>query len=531
MADRHRARPAGMIERAGFGGVVVTSHHHATEAGITMLRRGGSAVDAAIAANAMLGVVAPETCGIGGDLFALVHDGVAAAPEALNASGWAGSGYDRATVDGMTEIALDHPLTVTVPGCVRGWKALHDRHGSLPWDEVFAPAIEVAHRGFPVSVELAAALAERASRLSAQPGAGELYPSGVTPVAHTKMMRPSLAHTLTVISDDGGEDFYGGEVAAAIRTATSDVLTSDDLAGWEPEWVPPLGAEVFGAAAWTIPPNSQGYLTVAAALILEQLAPPTDPLDPVAIHLAIESYRAVATEKDTVVADPAPLPLDWYLDRERLGLIAETIDRDRAREWPVPSEKPSGTSYLAAVSAAGQAVSLIQSNFHGVGSGLSVEGAGFVLHNRGAGFSLVPGHPNELTPRRRPFHTLAPTLWTSADTTRLVLGTRGGRLQPQILLQMASHLLHSNLSPEQAQDMPRWTVGLGQPGARPPVSVEARLPEAVRRALIGRGHRVDVAEERAGSWGPVAAIAVNRDGLRIGASDPRVSTSSVGLAQ
>ncbi|RPI20741.1 MAG: gamma-glutamyltranspeptidase, partial [Actinobacteria bacterium] len=276
---------------------------------------------------------------------------------------------------------------------------------------------------------------------------------------------------------------------------------------------------------WVVPPNSQGYLTIGSAAVIDRLEPPDDPEDPRSWHLAIEAYRSLAVDRNDLVSDPkfAPEPPGALVSDERIAERARRVDPGRAGDFTSPSPAPGGTAYLAVIDAAGLAVSFIQSNFMGIGSGLGAGDAGFFLHNRGAGFDLRPGHPNELRPGRRPMHTLAPTLWTRRGSLDLVLGTRGGDQQPQLLMQFAAAHYHAGTSIEDTQQLPRWTMSLpAHTGSQ--IDVEARFPEATVGGLVARGHSVTAADEWMAGWGPISAIDAG-GGMR-GAADPRVTTSA-----
>lgn len=515
----------------GTGTVAVTPHHLATDAAVAVMRQGGNAADAVVAANAVLGMVLPTTCGIGGDLFAIVHRPGMAAPEVLNASGRGGSGLaaDRLRDAGHATMPYRAPAAITVPGCVDGWIALLARHGTRPLSTLLAPVIALGTEGFPVSPELASDLIRIQDLVRDQGSAPPLYPGGAPPAAEQIISRPDLAGTLEQIGSVGRAAFYEGPVAAAITAATSGLVTADDLAANTADWVDPVGAAVFGQQAWTVPPNSQGYLTIAAAMLLEHLAPTPDPEDPAFHHAVIESYRAVAWERDDLVADPRHSPLTdaALLDPERILARAATITPDRVAAWPAPAEAPGGTAYFCAVDADGMAVSCIQSNFAGIGTGLSAGATGVFLHNRGAGFTLVPGHPNEAAPGKRPLHTLSPTLWTRQGRASLVLGTRGGHQQPQYLLQMAAALFVTEATVAEAQARPRWHDDRDG-GSGSVVSAEVRMPEQVVGGLRSRGHVVRPGPDLPPGWGPVSVIAIDDGGTRRGAADPRVSTATAG---
>ncbi len=319
-------------------------------------------------------------------------------------------------------------------------------------------------------------------------------------------------------------------MAADISDAVGGFITLDDLAGYRPEWVQPISLEVFGHTAWTVPPNSQGYLALATARIFELSGPPADPGNPEFVHLMVEAYRSVASSRDDLLSDPqTAASREELLGEELLAELAGQIDRRSAGIWPSPDPVIGGTTYLSVVDRSGMGVSLIQSNFHGIGSGIGAGTSGFFLHNRGAGFTLTKGHRNELLPGRRPAHTLAPTLWTQDGALSLILGTRGGHHQPQILAQMAAHLLYLGLSPAEAQDLSRWTTDEYGPGTSSSVAVESDMPGAIIEGLREMGHHVEVAESSVGGWGPVSAIRVTGSGLRSGAADQRVTTASAAV--
>lgn len=514
----------------GRGDVVVSPHELATTAGIEIFAAGGSAVDAAIAANAVQGVVAPETCGVGGDLLALVWEPEMAAPAALNASGWAGSGVEAKELAGMPAIPADHPATVTIPGCVAGWRALHDRFGRVSLDRILAPAVRFAEQGFPASAELSRALTRRQRELAGQASGADLYPGGRPPETGTEITRRLLATTLSDIAANGPQAFYSGSAGRDITAATGERITRGDLESYRPDWVEAVHLEVFGRTGWTIPPNSQGYLTLATLGVLERLdaAGSDDGLRP---HLLIEAYRSVAWERDDVVSDSRTASTGWreLLSPDRLDERAAAIDTRHVHRWPAPTKAPGGTAYMCTVGSDGQAVSLIQSNFMGVGSGIGAGTSGFFLQNRGAGFNLIPGHPNQLAPLRRPLHTLSPTLWTRDGHLDTVLGTRGGDQQPQLLVQVAAAMFVSGLSPASAQDLPRWTTDNFTPGSGSTISVEGDWPAESLEALESIGHRIRAVGARQPGWGPVSVIGVEESGLRTAAADPRVETASAAV--
>lgn len=517
------------------GGVVATPHTLSTRAGVQILQAGGNAVDAAIAACAVQGVVAPETCGVGGDLFALVHVPGETAPLALNASGRAGSGVDAAALRaaGLEEIPRGHPAAIPVPGCVDGWAALSSRLGRLTLAEVLAPAVRLAAEGFPAGDELVAAF-----RSSAAPLAGVEAAAPMLAAGRGTVVREQLAATLRLVGDGGRAAFYEGAPGRAIGAATDGVITAGDLRRDQADWVDPLSVDVWGATGWTVPPNSQGYLGIGGCAVLERLGWADDPGDPQSWHLQIEAQRALAAERDDVAVDPGrvPVPVDRLLDPARLDAVAASVDPAAARDRHPPALAAGGTAYLCVVDGDGLGVSLIQSNFHGIGSLVGAGSAGFLLHDRGRGFSLLPGHPGELAPGRRPLHTLSPTLWTRGTRLAMVLGTRGGHVQPQLVQQVAAAVLGAGLDPDEAQARPRWTVELpdGPTGAPAPsgsrVRLEPDVPARVVDGLRRRGHEVVPADGPQPGWGPVSVIRVDDAGWRLSARDPRVATTAVATA-
>ena len=529
LPDRSPDAPLSTGPLPSDGAVVVTPHYLASQAGIGIIEQGGSAVDAAIAADAVLAVVAPDTCGPGGDLFAIIHRPGDEQPAVLNASGRAGSRVSAAELRerGLTRIPMRSRWSITVPGCVDGWEELVARYARLGLGTDLAPAIGLAREGFPASTELSASLGRLENLIASQGSAAPLYPNGRSPAPGDSMTRPDLAETLQSIADDGRDAFYLGAVGDGIIEATGALITRHDLERRQTEWVEPASIDVFGSTAWTVPPNSQGWLTLATLRIFEMLDPPADPDDPAFHHTLIEAYRAVAWERADTVCDPstAPIPVAALLDEGRLAERAATIDPGRARRWPVQTSAPGGTAYLTVRDRDGMAVSFIQSNFWGIGSGRSAGATGVWLHNRGAGFELRPGHPNELVPGRRPLHTLSPTLWTRDGVARLILGTRGGDQQPQLLAQMAATMLYAGASPGTAQRQPRWFIDDFASDELPAIRYEPRFPPSTIEGLTGRGHDLHPADAWETGWGPVSTITIDGDTV-VGDADPRVSTTA-----
>lgn len=514
------------------GRAVASPHRLSVAAGRRILDAGGNAVDAAIAIVTAQGVVAPETCGLGGDLFALVHQPGWDRPRALNASGTAGSNADGSELAarGLRDLPADHPLVVTVPGCVDGLLALSTELGRLPIGDVLQPAIELAAGGFPASTEQSRAFTGQADRYRLNPAVSGLYPGGVPVSPGDQVVRSDLAVTLRTLAETGNRDsFYLGVPGDDIVAALGGTITTDDLARNQAEWVDPIGIETFGHTAWTMPPNSQGYLGPAALAVFEMLDPPDDPDDPKWWHLIIEAYRCLAWERDDLVTDPttAPLSPDLLVDRERLHRLAESVG-DQAGIWPKSPHRVSGTAYMCAADADGMGVSIIQSNYYGTGSPFGAARSGFLLHDRGRGFTLTSGHPNEVRPGRRPMHTLSPTLWTKGTDPAWLIGTRGGDIQPQLIAQLAGRIVGSGIDPAAAQDMVRWSMSEFGPGSDSRLQVEPGLPESTIEDLRRRGHELHLVEGPQGGWGPMSVIGL-RGQDRVAAADPRVDTTDAAV--
>ena len=515
--------------------LVASADHLATSAGQAMFERGGNAVDAAISTNAAIAVTGPHLCGMGGDLFALVHLDAPTAEAgetfALNASGRAGSGADAAALRARGAVEMPFKLgveSVTVPGCVDGWVALHERFGSLPLEVILAPARRLAAEGFPASPLLVGSL----RRLDAA-GRGNLaeLASQATSVG-ARVRRPGAALVLAALPVSGRDGFYLGAFGDGLLELGAGLFDADDLGTVQAEWVDPLTASVFGVDVHTVGPNSQGFLALGAARLAERLDLPDDPDDPRWAHLLIEAAAAAAFDRPDVLHDGADGAALVASIEDRLGLIG--LERSSGRTAPAGH---GDTTYLctAGVDADGRrmAVSLIQSNASGFGSHLVEPNTGINLHNRGMGFSLVEGHPAEFAPGRRPPHTLSPLLVTRADRLAAVLGTMGGDAQPQILLQLLTRLFHHRQSPRTAVDAGRWILHGADTGfdawttaGGPSVWVEGHAPADWTDALTDRGHRAERRRAWDSDFGHAHAILVEDSGMLAGAADPRAVVGS-----
>lgn len=504
-------------------GVVASADGAATQAGAHILATGGNAVDAALATSAAMAVVAPHLCGMGGDLFALVHTN--GAVHALDAAGRAGSGVDSRQLrdEGHRQMPFHGDIrTVTVPGAVSGWFELHERFGTLDMSTILAPAIRLAEEGFAASPLLSGSLAVMNATYA--PNFADLARQATH--AGALVRRDGVARTLRAIAAGGAAAFYLGEFGEGLAAMGNGVYSAHDLESARADWVTPLSVSVHGHRVWSIPAPSQGYLFLGALGVLESLDLPDDPDDPQWAHLLVESVTAVSHDRPTVLHDAADLAslLPSLIERTTL------VDPSLASVRPVPSFD-GDTTYLCAVDRHGMGVSLINSNASGFGSLLVEPRTGINLHNRGLGFSVERGHPAEVAPGRKPPHTLCPAVLTRADDSLFsVLGTMGGDAQPQILLQIITRLLWHGQSqfPWQTVDAGRfalrgpvtgfdtWTSG------RPPtVQVEGHAPDAWMTGLADRGHAVERRGRFDSGFGHAHCIVVRDDGAFAGGADSR----------
>jgi gamma-glutamyltranspeptidase/glutathione hydrolase len=490
--------------------MAATSHPLATWAALRALEDGGTACDAAVAAAAVLCVCEPMSTGIGGDAFAIVwRDGRL---DGLNASGPAGAASAEALA-AAGAIPIRGPLAVTVPGAVAGWAALLERHGRLGLGRCLAPAVELAERGFAVTPVIARAWAGLAPWLEGE--AAVLY--GRAPAVGETARFPELAATLRRIATDGPDAFYRGAVAEAICEVTA--LEESDLAGFDPQWVTPLRAAWRGVEVCELPPNGQGATVLAALGLAERLEAAT-PAD--RVHAQAEALKLAMAEAQRIIGD-APLP-GWYLDPGSLAERAAGLQPGQAGD-PECAELPyGGTVYLCVVDEERTACSFIQSLFWGFGSLLAAPGTGVMLQNRGAGFTLEAGHPNEVAPGRRPFHTIIPGMLLRDGELLGPFGLMGGHMQAQGHVQLLSGLVEQGLDPQAALAAPRfrldhlaggWVLAL-EPGLAP-----------LADDLAARGHRVQV-EDEPGPFGGGQVVLRAGEAL-VGGSEPRKDGHAAGL--
>ncbi|WP_428119935.1 gamma-glutamyltransferase [Candidatus Poriferisodalis sp.] len=526
-----RSRPqVPFATRYARSGMVCSVDHLASEAGVSLLRAGGSAADAAVAASAVLAVTTQHMCGMGGDLWALVHHADGEAPAALNASGRAGSGADPDALraEGRKRMRFHSDIrSVPVPGCVDGWVSLHERFGRAPLAEVLAPAIDLASGGFPLSPHGAAAASLLDGIANSEDYSPQSQPGEI-------IARSGVAEALLGITEGGREAHYEGDFGRDLIELGSGEFTAADLARSQADWVTPLSVSAWDHSVWTVPPNSQGYLTLAGAWIAAGLDLPSDPDDPLFAHLLAEAAKQAGWDRPAVLSDTADGAA--LVAPDRLAPLRSAISPDTVA--PLGAGTGVGdTMYLAAVDADRMGVSLIQSNAGGWGVGLWTPTHRISLHNRGIGFNLTEGHPAQYGPRRRPPHTLAPAIVQRADgSLRSVVGTMGGDAQPQVLLQVLARSLCLDSDPAASIGSGRWrwgaAEGTGFDTWADPGNLELRIEGHAAWAsadgvanLSRRGHRVGTDGPHDNSYGHAHLIEVH-DGVLSGASDPRALTGA-----
>lgn len=488
-------------------GMAATSQPLATQVALDILKAGGNAIDAAIAANAMLGLVEPASCGIGGDLFAIVWDAKTQQLYGLNASGRSPMGLTAAhfTEQGMTSIPFTGPLSVSVPGCVDGWDMLHKRFGKMEWSKLLAPSIKYGNEGFPVSEVIADEMSYSAGSRASLPGFSETYmPGGRTPVKGEVFVNADLARTYQLIADNGRDAFYKGAIAKSIADYMkehSGFVTYEDMAAHYSEWVDPVSTNYRGYDVWELPPNGQGIAALQMLNILEGYDiksmgfGSTDYL-----HVLTEAKKIAFEDRAKYYADPAfnDIPVDRLISKEYADQRRKLIDMDKAaRNYDAGEIERGNTTYLTVADSEGNMISLIQSIYAGFGSGMCPTDLGFVLQNRGNMFNIQdPGHYNYLAPGKRPFHTIIPAFITKDGKPYISFGLMGGAMQPQGHAQVVVNLIDFGMDLQEAGDAPRMRhVGSSQPmgstmtnGGR--LNLENGFDYEAIRELVVKGHRV-----------------------------------------
>jgi len=516
----------------GTSGVVATPHYLASQAGLRVLQDGGSAVDAAIAANAVLQVVYPHNCAAGGDAFWIIYDPRDGRPVALNGSGRAPAAAtpERLRERGLIRMPMHGPLPVTVPGVVDSWHEVLARYGRLGLERDLAPAIDYAENGFPATPKLCQAIGEEAGLLALSPAASAVFlPGNAVPRRGQVLRNPDLAATYRAIARRGRDVFYRGEIAERIAAAVQELgglLTAEDLAAHRSDWVEPLSTGYRGYEIYEFPPNSQGLTALIELNLVEGFDLSALPRRGLQWqHLLVEAKRLAFADRDSYLTDPEAMAIDprtliskEYADRRRRGIDP----RAAAPVHPAGNPAAGDTIYLCAVDRDGQCVSLIQSLYYAFGSGVMVPGTGLLLQNRGAYFSLHPAHPNVIAPRKRTLHTLMPAMMLRDGRPCLVFGSMGGDGQAQTHLQLVTNILDAGMDVQQALDAPRWFSGalIAEHGPEP-LLMENRFPAELCAGLEAMGHEVVPLGPWEAVMGHAQAIMLRDDGVLAGGADPR----------
>ena len=525
--DRSYGRSMVVTDR----GIVATSHFLASQAGAQVLAHGGSAMDAAIAANAVLGVTEPMMNGIGGDLFLLYWDAKNGKLYGLNASGWAPQGLTIAFLNkqGVTSMPEDGIHSVTVPGAVDGWAKAHQRFGRLAWKDLFAPAIYYAENGYAVPEIIHDFWVIGCNRLKQTSEAQRVFlPKGKPPEVGEKFFNPDLAKTLRLLADKGPGEFYRGEIAQAILKTSNSLggtMQAGDLAEFASEWVDPISIEYRGWKVYELPPNGQGMAALEMLNIMAASQPDRQgPLAAVELHKKIEAMKLAYSDLYRYNGDPrfASIPVRGLLSKEYAEQRAALIDPQKAN-CAAASGTPakSDTTYLAVVDKAGNIASLIQSVYDYFGSGVAVSGMGFLLQDRGALFVLDPKHPDALAPHKRPFHTIIPAFMERGDE-HIGFGIMGGSNQPLAHAQFVSDVADYGWNIQAALSAPRFTIrDTGEP-IKCTILIESRVAPEVQTQLRKQGHELVLRKEYSAFMGRGQAVLHNsKTGTNFGASDPR----------
>jgi gamma-glutamyltranspeptidase/glutathione hydrolase len=532
----------------GVHGAAATAHPLATLTAIDILRAGGSAVDAAIAANAALGFLEPVSSGVGGDCFVMLWDPKARKVVGLNGSGRSPRSLSLETQRARSKngfIASFGAVSVSTPGAVDAWWSLHQRYGRLKWADLFAPAIDLAEHGAPVPQTIAHYLAS-SYRVFTRPESGieevdnfkkVWAPNGRTPVEGEVFANPALAHTYRLIAAGGREGFYGGEVADTIDAYFKRIggwLSKSDLAAHHSQWVEPVSTNYRGVDVWALPPNSQGIATLQALNILETFDLKAMGFQSAAsLHVQIEAKRLAFEDRARYYADPefARMPIDWLVSKAYAAERARLIRPDAILTPVHPGQAPShgDTTYFTTADADGMMVSIIQSNYRGMGSGLSPDGLGFMFQDRGELFDLTPGRPNTYAPGKRPFQTIIPGFATRNGEPWMAFGVMGGDMQPQGQAQIMVNRIDYGLGLQEAGDSPRWhhegssePTGEAQHGVGA-LRLETGVPRATKQGLAALGWSLGTSDGGFGGYQAIerlpgrygAATEMRKDGVAL----------------
>jgi gamma-glutamyltranspeptidase/glutathione hydrolase len=510
-------------------GIVATSQYLASQAGAQILERGGSAIDAAVAANAVLGVTEPMMNGMGGDLFLIYWDAKSGKLYGLNSSGWAprNLSIEFLSQHGITSMPQEGIHSATVPGAVEGWSQAHQRFGRLPWKDLFQAAIYYAEHGYAVPEIIHDVWLADEAKLRKTEDARRIYlPGGKVPDLGAKFVNPDLANALRLVAEQGRDAFYKGPVAQAIvetSSAFGGTMQLNDLADFSAEWVEPISIDYRGWRVYELPPNVQGMAALEMLNIMSNFQPDKDgPQGTIELHKKIEAMKLAYADLYRYNADPrfAKVPVQGLLSKEYAAKRAALINPEKANCNPGPGNPAtSDTTYLAAVDKDGNIASMIQSNYSGFGSGIVVKGMGFVLQNRGALFVLDPQHPNALQGRKRPFHTIIPAFMERGDQ-HIGFGIMGGANQPLAHAQFVSNFVDYQMNLQGALEAPRFTVVNNQINCD--IVIESRVKPEVLQELRGKGHKLTVRKEYTVMMGRGQAVLHDsKTGMNYAGSDPR----------
>jgi gamma-glutamyltranspeptidase/glutathione hydrolase len=520
-------------------GIVATNQTIASAAAVRVLEAGGNAVDAAIAANAMMGLVEPTADGIGGDLFAIVYEAKTGKLYGLNSSGWAPA---RLTIDHLTSKGIQSMPrsgidSVTVPGAVAGWDMLRTRFGTKSWAELMAPAIYYAKNGFPMTELVGQVWQGSQKRLMTDPESRKLYlPNDQAPVVGQMFYNPGLGDALTEIALHGRDGFYKGKVAEALLARSKELggtMTADDLTSFNGEWVDPISTTYRGWKVSELPPNSQGIAALSMLNIMEQFPMSEYGQNSVkALHVEIEAKKLAYADLLKYVGDPkfSKIPVEELNSKDLGKMHAKEIDPDKATCHVVAADLKkfarlpgSDTTYLSTIDKDGNIVSLIQSVFAVFGSNVTIPGMGFTLQNRGGLFTMEPNQPNSLAGHKRPLHTIIPAFMEKGDV-KIGFGIMNGWNQAQAHAQFVANVADFNMNIQEAVEAARFTKETFE-GCD--VQIEDRVPEAVRQQLIAMGHQVKTIGPYTQTVGGGQAVMLNGDGVKFGASDARKDGAAI----
>jgi gamma-glutamyltranspeptidase/glutathione hydrolase len=513
-------------------GIVAASQTLAAQAGARVLEEGGNAIDAAIAANAVLGVVEPAMNGMGGDLFAIVYEAKSKKLYGLNASGWtpAGLTVEALAQKGVTDMNRGGVHRITVPGAVAGWQALREKFGTMPLDKLLSAAIYYAENGYPVTEIISQEWIAAEKTKSSMPGFKETYmPGGRSPATGEVFKNAALAASLKTVAAKGRDGFYKGPLAERLVTflhEQGNLMTLADLAEFQPEWVDPISTTYRGWRVWEIPGNTQGIAALEMLNIMERY-PMKDygHNSAQALHVTIEAKKLAYADMLRYTGDPrfGKLPTDTLNSKDFAAERAKLIDLHHANCEALPAELTerartgNDTIYMSAIDQQGNIVSLIQSNYSSFGTGMVAPGTGFALHNRGGLFTLKPGQPNTIGPRKRPLHTIIPAFMEKGDT-RIGFGIMGGWNQAQAHAQYVANIVDFGMNIQMAMEAARFTKGSFS-GCD--VQMEGRITANVRDELTAMGHKIRLLGSFSEPMGRGQAVERDAAGVNYGASDPR----------